>query len=158
MGIILSYDPGWVNHGISLLRYDSNTIEIIKSRSLKFEEKDEGLKLFQINQKFDEIFSVCKPDVFVYEKPVFKRGDMESKLSKVLGVIILSAYTQNTPIKFYSPNEVKKFICGTGKASKEEVQNNVNKILEIDKIYERDHESDAIAIGLTYFGKELRSS
>jgi crossover junction endodeoxyribonuclease RuvC len=158
MSIIFSYDPGWVNHGVSLLEYDSDNIKILKSKSLKFEEKDEAFKLFQIHQKFDKIFKKYQPDIFVYEKPVIQKGDIQSKLSKTLGVIILSAYTQKIPIVFYSPNEIKKCICGEGRAKKDEIQKNVNRLLKVHRKYDKDHESDAIAIGLTYYGKEINKN
>lgn len=154
---ILSYDLGKINHGLALFHFDESYIKLIKSKYIQTNYDNFGSILIKINDLFEEIINSSKPDLFIYEKPVFKKGDNACYLNQVLGVITLSMFKHEIPMYPYSATEVKKTICQNGKAGKKEVERCVNEILNIDYKYERDHEADAVAIGLTHWIKEIKS-
>ena len=154
---ILSWDVGYVNHGLALFEYDIKNIKLLKSKSIEYKEKNESKKLYQIKTDFKRRLEKYKPDILVYENPVIKNGNVGFKLAKVLGIIIVECYELEILLHPYSAAEVKKCIANNGRCSKEDIQTSVNKILKINKTYDKDHESDAIAIGLTWYFKNVKN-
>jgi crossover junction endodeoxyribonuclease RuvC len=65
-------------------------------------------------------------------------------------VTILSAKQSDLPVFEYSPNEIKKSVTGKGKASKEQVQFMVKKLLNIEETPKFFDSTDALAIALCH--------
>ena len=153
---ILSYDLGIINHGLALFHFDESYIKLIDSKYVQTNYDKFGYVLEKINNIFHKTIIKYKPDLFIYEKPVFKKGHNSCYLNQVLGVITLEMYKNDIPMYPYTATEVKKTVCKNGKAGKKEVEKCVNEILNVDYKYERDHEADAVAIGLTHWLKEVK--
>lgn len=72
------------------------------------------------------------------------------------GVIMLLTAQNNIPVTELAPNNIKRRICGTGKADKHAVQNAVREILALEEIPRPDDTADALAAavaGLSYYVK-----
>jgi crossover junction endodeoxyribonuclease RuvC len=153
---LISWDVGYVNHGLAVFNFDASYIKLIHSEYLRTDNELFAEDLHKAAIHFQWLIDEYNPDVFVYEKPVFVKGDGGSFLNQVLGVVTLLMYQNDVPIVPYTATQVKKQICGKGKATKKDIEKSINKFLNIDREYERDHESDAVAIGLTHWMKQIQ--
>jgi len=152
---ILAIDPGTRNMGVALLEDDTliyHGVKTIKKRSTPHETLEAGRKI---------IFRLIKdlrPHILVVEKTFFKNNRNASLLNVFYDEIMAVGKRKRLKVKSYAPNTVKKFICGDGRASKEEVAKViVSKYPEL-KVYisqdrkwkERYHQNmfDAVALGV----------
>lgn len=116
-----------------------------------------GKKLLRI---FTELKAVCNRNpeitVFVREKGVTRFHKATQALFRVVGVsdLLAEMILQDTVIE-YSISTIKKAITGNGKADKAEVAACLDKYLTEKLTFETDDESDAVAVGITYFLQEV---
>jgi crossover junction endodeoxyribonuclease RuvC len=156
---ILAIDPGTREIGIALLEGATlvhHGVKVIKNRRSAHEILWEGRNIIL------RLLNDFRPDVLVVEKTFFA-----SKRSALLNVFAdeIRSLGKKKGIKVlgFAPNTVKKFICGNGRASKEEVaQVIVSKFPELNvylhqnsKWKMRYHENmfDAVALALTCAGR-----
>ena len=88
------------------------------------------------------------PSVAVIEQGFYRFHLATQQLYKVQGIANLAYY--DIPIVYFSPISVKKAVTGNGRASKDEVAEAVLKKYSGVTVLDND-QSDAIAIGATYF-------
>lgn len=152
---ILAIDPGTRDMGVALLEGDKliyHGVKTIKKRTSPHETLEAGRKI---------VFRLIKdlrPHILVVEKTFFKNNRNSSLLNVFYDEIIAIGKRKRLKVKSYAPNTVKKYICGNGCASKEEVAKViVSKYPEL-KVYisqdrkwkERYHQNmfDAVALGI----------
>ncbi len=152
---ILAIDPGTRDMGVALLEDDKliyHGVKSIKKRTTPHETLEVGRKI---------VFRLIKdlrPHILVVEKTFFKNNRNASLLNVFYDEIMAIGKRKRLKVRSYAPNTVKKFICGDGRASKEDVAKViVSKYPEL-KVYisqdrkwkERYHQNmfDAVALGL----------
>ena len=141
--------------GVALLEGDKliyHGVKTIKKRNTPHETLEAGRKI---------IFRLIKdlrPHILIIEKTFFKNNRNASLLNVFFDEIKAIGKSKRLKVRCYAPNTVKKFICGNGRASKEEVAKViVSKYPEL-KVYisqdrkwkERYHQNmfDAVALGV----------
>jgi crossover junction endodeoxyribonuclease RuvC len=72
------------------------------------------------------------------------------RLAEVRGVILLAAAQRELPVHSYSPREVKATIAGYGHAAKEQVQQMVRAILDLEELPQPCDAADALAVALCH--------
>jgi crossover junction endodeoxyribonuclease RuvC len=108
-------------------------------------------RLHSIYRQLSEILSCWQPHllvaegIYVYSK--FPKAAIQ--LGSVRGVIYLAAHHQGIDIYELKPTEVKSALTGNGRASKQQVERMVQKILNIGEIVTPHHASDALALAIT---------
>lgn len=152
---LLAWDLGVTNHGLALFHFDESYIKLIKAEYIQVLHKDFSEKLFWAKHHFTNWCDLYNPDILAFERPVFKKGNMGSQLDQVLGVITLEMFLREIPIYGFSASSVKKTMCQNGRAGKKDIEKAVNKMLKINYKFERDHASDAAAVGLSYYIKHI---
>jgi crossover junction endodeoxyribonuclease RuvC len=65
-------------------------------------------------------------------------------------VVILAAAHSGLPIAEYTPMQVKQAVVGYGRATKDQVQQMVRVLLNLDSIPQPDDAADALAIAITH--------
>jgi crossover junction endodeoxyribonuclease RuvC len=100
-----------------------------------------------------ELIKNERPDVFVREAAVgtFCHGTTMT-LNKVVGVVDLALWEvyKEEWVEKYRPTSIKKAITGSGKASKQEVDAEIQKYLSKKMEFEGDDESDAVAVAVMW--------
>lgn len=155
--IILGIDQGLANIGYAVLSTDDG-VRIVESGIIQT-EKDPifGRRLLLIKEKLLNVIEMYCPDLICTEnlfcnKPQ-KAGRNKSaaivQTNMATAVIFMLGAEYNIPIQQFVPISVKKKIAGSGKASKEEVEEAVKNIFGDEIDFKKDHESDAVAIALT---------
>jgi len=147
--LVLGIDPGTATVGYGLLEIEGNDIKsilnygIIQTPSKIPMQK----RLKMIFDDMNELIETFKPDIMAIEELFFfKNSKTVITVSQARGVILLSATINNLEIYEYTPLQVKIALTGYGRADKNEVQNSVKDILNLEKIPKPDDAADALGI------------
>jgi len=66
------------------------------------------------------------------------------------GVCMLAAGQAGLPCFSYTPQQIKSAVCGSGRASKDQVARMVSALLCLDEVPSADHASDALAVAVCH--------
>ena len=155
--IILGVDPGIaaVGYGaVELVKKNSSPIVldygVIKTQPYQ----EEAARLAIIEKALLQIIKNLKPSVVTVESIYFFRNQKSIiGVSQVKGIILLTAEREKVPVYEFTPLEAKLIIAGYGKASKEEMQEAIQKKLKMRKIPTPDHAADALGIATCFLIK-----
>ena len=143
---VLGVDPGY-NLGYALIGREG----IITSGILKT-KGDASFRLFSIYSFVNDIIENYPVAAIAIEKSVYgKSVPSLIKLSEARGAVLVAAGKHKLPVIEVHPVEVKKGICGYGKASKEQVLYMVGRLFQLE--VNNHHEADAIALAYVALGK-----
>ncbi|MEK7614332.1 MAG: crossover junction endodeoxyribonuclease RuvC [Patescibacteria group bacterium] len=162
---VLAIDPGFERLGIAVLeRLPAPSIssrqagdkkmrkevlihsECFKTKSsLPFPER-----LSLLGNRLREIIKKFKPEALAVETLFFTTNQKTAmRVSEARGVIVYEAARTGLPVYEYTPLQIKIAVTGYGKATKEQVNSMVGKLIVIPKKISSDDEMDAIACGIT---------
>ena len=66
------------------------------------------------------------------------------------GVVLLAAGQRGVPCAGYTPQQVKRAVCGSGRAQKDQVQRMVARLLGLARPPTPDHAADALAVAICH--------
>lgn len=108
-------------------------------------------RLEDIYNSLHEIIDQNHPDVMSIEKLFFKQNITTGiSVAEARGVCLLVAKQYNIPIFEYSPNQIKKAICGYGQAHKPQIQEMVRLHLHLEQVPKPDDAADALAAAIVH--------
>ena len=108
-------------------------------------------RLEDIYNSLQEINDQNHPDVMSIEKLFFKQNITTGiSVAEARGVCLLVAKQYNLPIFEYSPNQIKKAICGYGQAHKPQIQEMVRLHLHLEQVPKPDDAADALAAAIVH--------
>jgi len=143
---ILALDISLVNTGGAVFREDGSVVEVF---SVSTSAKDSTqVRLKKIADFFIELKKKYIFDLVIMEKGFSKFNTATQQIYRVVGVI--NCLLWKSEQIYIAATTVKKEIGGNGKADKKVVRKNVEKIWQNLNI-ENEDESDALAVGATYF-------
>ena len=150
--IILGIDPSSTSTGYGLIEYRQRKYHYVKCgcirppATLAFEDR-----LVFIYDRLGEIIAGAAPDQVAIESTFFgKDAHAAARLGEARGVLLLAVKKACLPIAHYTPAEVKKAIAGRGRATKEQVQFMVARLLDLKEVPRPLDASDALAIALCH--------
>ena len=150
---VIGIDPGSVICGYGVVDMVGNSFTLVEYGVIKakIQSDDFNGRLKILNESVDRIIKRTSPTISAFETIFFAKNVQSLvKLSHARAVTILSASQNNIPVFEYSPNEIKKSVTGKGKASKEQVQFMVKKLLNITETPEYLDSTDALAIAICH--------
>lgn len=158
---ILGIDPGSRKIGFGLISCSGRSCEWVDSGTIFLDNQRKiECKTFNIFAKISNIILELQPHVVSLESLVYGKNPTSLiKLSQARGAI-LAAIGSQPGIKLveYSPNLIKSTVTGHGHASKSSISKYVSLHLNIQKSFDSDDETDALAIALCHhFSKGLKS-
>ena len=154
---VLGIDPGLAATGYGL-------VERIKDDSLKLHEV--GVirtpprvplpkRLAIIYSTMRELLREFSPDAMAVEELYFAKNTKTAMaVAQARGVILLAGAQAGIPAESYTPLEVKLQITGFGRASKEQVQGMVARLLSLKTRPKPDDAADALALAICYLLRE----
>lgn len=149
---ILGIDPGIQITGYSILDIEGDDIEVVTSGSIRT-DKSQGTpsRLLEIYQ---DIISLCKkysPDTASIEELFFfKNQKTIIPVAEARGVILAALEQSGIKPNEYTPIVIKQVITGHGRATKNEVRDNVKRFVKLNKNTKLDDTVDAIAIAICH--------
>ncbi len=150
----LGIDPGLQKTGYAILEEDSNRLKLLEggvirtTASLPLAER-----LVEIGEGLREVIEDFHPKMAAIEQVFSHTKNVKTALlmSHARGVILLCIAEKKIPILHMTPREIKNTVTGSGKASKEQIQQAVTRELNLDRILEPNDVSDAAAIGICLY-------
>ncbi len=152
MMLVLGIDPGTATTGYGLVREDDDGTNVMVAYGAIITEPKTPMprRLQQIYREVARLIADYKPDACAIEEMFFgKNVTAAITVAQGRGVALLAMVDADLPIREYKPALVKQTIAGYGNASKEQMQEMICTLLELDKIPKPDDAADALAIALT---------
>ncbi len=147
---ILGIDPGSRITGYGVLDTDGFRHQYITSGFIEINGDTLGDKLGIIFTEISDIVSTWKPASMAIEQVFVKRNvDSALKLGQARGAAICAGIQANLQIGEYTPRAIKKAVVGSGAAEKQQVQQMIQRLLDLDTMPQSD-EADALAIAICH--------
>lgn len=157
--LILGIDQGIASIGFSILKlYKSMPADpvVVEVGTFKTTNKKElSYRIKDIYEFFENIIKKYENLDFLTCEKLFYTGLRSSTImdtNLVTGALYLLSANYNIKIKQNSPPSIKKEITGNGRATKEDIEQSIIRICEINGIIDlkrTEHANDAIAIAYT---------
>ncbi len=147
---ILGIDPGTNILGYGILEFRDQKSIVLDVNTLQLKKFDtHQAKLREIFLRVQELIETFQPQSLSIESPFFgKNAQSMHKLGRAQGVAIAAAMVMGLEIYEFSPKKIKKAITGNGNATKEQVAQMLNRLLDF-KIDEKYYDAtDALAAAL----------
>ena len=149
--IILGIDPGSRITGFGVIKIVANKCHYVTSGCIKITETEVGNRLKQIFDGLSQVIASTNPDTSSIEQIfMFQNPGAAIKLGQARGVALLSLAHHGLSISEYSAKQVKKAVVGTGAATKHQVQNMVQIILDLNDKPQEDA-ADALAMAICHY-------
>jgi len=148
---ILGIDPGTRNMGYALISLNMGKISLVEAGLIKMKAEDLQFQIPQMVEGLDRVFKnhsideVAMEDIFYAHNPA-----TTIKLAQFRGAIMLKLLQEFGQFHEYTALQVKKALTGKGKATKEQVNFMVKRLLNIKQEIKPLDISDAMAVAITH--------
>ena len=148
--IILGIDPGLATIGFGCLRVSSGRPEMVEAGLITTPAKRPlPERLNMIYKDMTALIANLKPDIVSVEKLFFNQNITTGiEVGSCRGVILLTAQQAQATIVEIAPLQVKMTLTGWGRASKKQVQIQVQKMLGLNERPKPDDLADALGLAL----------
>jgi crossover junction endodeoxyribonuclease RuvC len=152
--IVIGIDPGAANTGFGVVRtvndrmvaLDGGVIET--APDLAVEDR-----LERVHDALRQLIAHHEPKAVALEDLFFgKNVGSALAVGQTRGVALLAAAQRGVPCFDYTPQAVKKAVCGSGAAAKGQVQEMVASLLGLPEPPSSDHAADAFAVAICHAG------
>lgn len=149
--LILGVDPGSRRTGFGVIRKEGKAYRHVENGTLYLEDQKNYIdRLVFLHEELKRLVRVHQVEALAVENIFFHKNPKSiQKLGEVRGVILLTAGCCALQLGEYTPLEVKQAVTGYGKASKDQVQVMIGKILGL-KDRAEENASDALGIALCH--------
>ncbi|MBO4379896.1 MAG: crossover junction endodeoxyribonuclease RuvC [Muribaculaceae bacterium] len=158
--VIIGIDPGTNVMGYGILGINGKRAEMVAMGVLELSKMESHyMRLRRIFDRVTSLITQYLPDEMAIEAPFYgKNVQSMLKLGRAQGVAMAAALERDVPISEYEPRKIKMAITGNGAASKEQVQEMLRRILEIDRdaMLPQLDATDALAAALCHFYESSR--
>ena len=148
----MGIDPGLANTGFGVVRVagsrmsavDGGVIECPGGRPLES-------RLHEIHAAIAELLGWHEPEALALEDLYFGKNVRSAMaVGQARGVVMLAAAERGIPCFDYTPQAVKKSVCGSGSAAKDQVKHMVGTLLALPAEPPNDHAADALAVAICH--------
>lgn len=150
--IILGVDPGIAIVGYSIVKCNGNNVKAIDYGCIRTESNllfPERIKI--IYDRLTEIIREYRPNDLAIEELFFNSNAKSAMIvGQARGVEILAAVNENLNIYEYTPLQIKQAVVGYGRADKNQVQQMVKILLNLDEIPKPNDAADALAVAICH--------
>ncbi len=152
---VLGIDPGLAITGYAVLEDGQGTAEVLEAGVIRT-PSDETLprRLRTIFEEVAKLVEEYRPDALAVEEVFFNRNVTTAmSVSQARGVVLLAG-SAIAHVASYTPLEVKRQICGYGRAKKPQMQSMVRRLLRMKELPKPDDAADALAVALCHLLRE----
>lgn len=150
--IILGVDPGFAIVGYGVLEYNANKFKVLEYGAITTTPDMDIFDRFKkIHDDLDGIVTRVKPDFMSIEELFFNSNQKTAiNVAQARGVLLLAALNHDVRVFEYTPLQVKQAVVGYGRADKNQVQQMVKIMLNLEKVPKPDDTADALAIAICH--------
>jgi crossover junction endodeoxyribonuclease RuvC len=150
--LILGIDPGTAITGYGLVREDDEGLALVECGVITT-PADQLLpaRLQVIYQRLAGLIREHQPEAAAVEELFFSRNARTAlTVGHARGVVLLALADAGLPIHEYKPLQVKQAIAGFGGADKQQVQEMVRMLLNLEQVPRPDDAADAVAVAVCH--------
>lgn len=149
---ILGIDPGIAIMGYGIIDYETNKFAVIDYGAVITKAGiPKSVRLSEIYNGLLSIIKKYKPDAISIEELFFnKNAKTVITIGESRGVSILAGVNCGIQINEYTPLQVKQAVVGYGRADKNQVQQMVKILLNLNEIPKPDDVADALAVAICH--------
>lgn len=150
--IILGIDPGIAIVGYGVVEYKGNKFRTIDYGAITTKAHTKlDLRLLSVYDELCEIIHKYKPDAISIEELFFNTNVKTAiTVAHARGVIVLAAARSGVPTFEYTPLQIKQALTGYGRADKQQMQNMVKIMLNLNAVPKPDDVADALAVAICH--------
>jgi crossover junction endodeoxyribonuclease RuvC len=150
--IILGVDPGASTTGYGVVVRQGSAISLLECGVVRTDPASALPKrLKEIYDGISEVLTRHKADVVAVEGVFYgKNARTTVILGHARGAILLAATMRDLPVAEYSPAEIKSAVVGSGRATKEQVQFMVQRLLRLKEPPRPSDAADGVAVALCH--------
>ena len=146
---IIGLDPGYDILGWSVIDDKLTLIDygtIKTDKTLPFDER-----LFHLYTQLNTILATFNPDTAAIERLFFQKNTKTAiDIAKTIGMLLLTLKLAGIQAYEYTPTQVKLAITGYGRATKNQIQLMIQKLMHIKESPQPDDAADALAIAICH--------
>ena len=149
---VLGIDPGTAVTGYGVVELGARGVHaLVECGVIRTRSRDPlPARLVEIFEGVSDLINRHQPTALSVEDVFYGRNVRSTvSLSHARGVILLVAQQSALDIHEFSPAAVKKAVCGTGAATKEQVQFMVGRLLRLKQAPTPSDAADGVAVALT---------
>ena len=154
MKVVMGIDPGTANFGFGVVRVEGSHMVALDGGVIET-ASDLALerRLEAIHRDLSELIEWHRPSALALEEIYFgENADSAMQVGRASGVALLAAAQLGVDCFTYTPQAIKKAVCGSGNAGKKQVQRMVGTLLGLKEIPRPDHAADALAAAICHGG------
>lgn len=151
--ITLGIDPGTAITGYGIIQEnDDGSLKVLSFGVIRTSpDLPQCDRLVQLYNGIRELILLHHPEMGAVEKLFFERNVRTAlNVGQARGVTLLAMAQLNMRIGEYTPLEVKQAVAGYGGADKNQVQQMVKTILELETVPHPDDAADALAVAICH--------
>jgi crossover junction endodeoxyribonuclease RuvC len=150
--LILGIDPGLAVLGYALVEKQGNKFFVYEYGTIRTPASMDNVKrLHKIHDELTEIIVENEPQQMAVEELFFNKNVKTAiKVGQARGVILLAGIQSGLEVGEYTPLQVKQAVVGYGRASKNQVQQMVKSLLNLDELPTPDDAADALAVSICH--------
>ncbi|TCS33520.1 Holliday junction endonuclease RuvC [Paucimonas lemoignei] len=147
---ILGIDPGLRITGFGVIHKEGNKLTYIASGTIKTPDADLPQRLKTILASVGEVVQTYRPDCAAIEK-VFVNVNPQSTLllGQARGAAICALVAADLLVAEYTALQVKKAVVGHGQAQKQQMQDMVQRLLQLPGVPGKDA-ADALGVAICH--------
>lgn len=151
---ILGIDPGFARTGYAVIERSGHNLRPITYGCISTKSTTPySERLLELDRRVTSIIRRYHPDRGAMEQLFFcKNVKTAIAVGQARGVLLAAVGRHKLPLTEMTPQQIKSFVSGYGKASKQQVQRMVQILLHLASIPKPDDAADALAIALTAAG------
>lgn len=148
---ILGIDPGSRITGYGVIDCDGREPRVVEAGTIRLDaDADLGDRLTELHEETCAVIDALHPDRMAVEKLYshYSHPQTAVVMGHARGVILLAARQRNVPVEHYAATRVKKFLTGSGRAGKQQIQRAVAMLLHLAEPPEPPDVADALAVAM----------
>ena len=152
--IVIGIDPGIASTGFGVIRTVGARMVALDGGVIETpDEMRVEQRLGRLHESLCELIRWHEPKAMALEDLFFgKNVSSAVSVGQARGVALLAAAVDAVPCFDYTPQAVKKAVCGFGSADKGQVQRMVASLLGLPEPPTPDHAADAFAVAICHVG------
>ncbi|MCL1885483.1 MAG: crossover junction endodeoxyribonuclease RuvC [Dehalococcoidia bacterium] len=149
---ILGVDPGTIVLGYGVIEDTQDEMTLVDFGSIKCDARsDMSERLLFLHTNFSSVIHKFVPDVMAVETPFFGENAKSAlAIGKAQAIVLLTAAQNNIPIYEYAPRQIKQHVADYGASSKEQIQEMVKMLFELDEVPQPSDAADALAVAICH--------
>jgi crossover junction endodeoxyribonuclease RuvC len=151
--IVLGVDPGAATTGYGVVsRAGDGAVSLLECGVIRTRPSSElAQRLREIHDGLVEVMTRHSIDAMAVEGVFFAKNARTTViLGHARGAILLAGALRQLPVFEYSPAEIKNAVAGTGRATKEQVQFMVQRLLRLRAAPSPSDAADGVAVALCH--------